>query len=59
MQWNADGLNPKIDEFRKFVRKEKIDVVLVQETKLKPPTKLRPVKITLLLCGGQLATNTP
>ena len=42
MQWNADGLNPKIDELREFVRKEKIDVALVHETKLKPPTKLRP-----------------
>ena len=29
MQWNANGLNPKL---REFVGKEKIDVVLVQET---------------------------
>ena len=42
MQWNADGLNLKIDKLREFFRKEKIDVVLVQKTKLLPPTELRP-----------------
>jgi exonuclease III len=41
MQWNADGLNPKIDELREFVRKQKIHVVLVQETKLLEETKFR------------------
>ena len=42
MQWNAYGINPNFDELRELVRKERIDVFLVQKTKLLPPTELRP-----------------
>ena len=34
LQWNADGLNPKIAELRDFVGSHKIDVAMIQETKL-------------------------
>ena len=34
LQWNAEGLNPKIDELKVFLDKYKIDVALVQESKL-------------------------
>ena len=34
LQWNADGLSPKIAELDEYVHKNKIDVVLIQETKL-------------------------
>ena len=34
LQWNADGLNPKIAELREFVDSNKIDIAMIQETKL-------------------------
>ena len=43
LQWNADGLNPKIAELGEFVKKHQVDVALIQETKLtkdKPTPKL-------------------
>ena len=43
MQWNADGINTKIAELNHFVNEHKIDVVIIQETKLtenKPTPKL-------------------
>ena len=43
MQWNADGINTKIAELNHFVKEHKIDVVIIQESKLtenKPTPKL-------------------
>ena len=40
LQWNADGLNPKMTEFRCFLQEYKIDIALVQETKLLEKFKL-------------------
>jgi len=34
LQWNAEGLNPKISELRCFLDEYKIDVALIQETQL-------------------------
>jgi hypothetical protein len=34
LQWNADGLNPKIAELGEFVKKHRVDVAMIQETKL-------------------------
>ena len=43
MQWNADGINTKIAELNHYVKEHKIDVVIIQESKLtenKPTPKL-------------------
>ena len=45
LQWNADGLRPKINELELRLKKERIDVVLIQETKLTPQRR------TPKLCG--------
>ena len=34
LQWNADGINPKIAELQHFTETNKIDVAMIQETKL-------------------------
>ena len=36
LQWNADGINPKIGELKCFAQKEELDILLIQETKLTP-----------------------
>ena len=33
-QWNAEGMNTKTDELRQFLEKYKIDIALIQESKL-------------------------
>ena len=34
VQWNAEGVNTKMGELREFIKEYKIDVVLIQESKL-------------------------
>ncbi len=34
LQWNADGLSPKVQELRQRLQVGKIDICLIQETKL-------------------------
>ena len=36
LQWNADGLSPKVNELELRLKRERFDIILVQETKLKP-----------------------
>ena len=33
-QWNADGINPKLPEMTSFLSRERIDIALIQESKL-------------------------
>ncbi len=48
-QLNADGLSPKVHELRQRLQLEKIDICLIQETKLAPkdPTPAFPVFSTI------------
>ena len=39
--WNANGLNPKLNELSAFINQNKIDIVLIGETKLNPSTKIK------------------
>ena len=36
MQWNANGINPKVDELRAVLKELEIDICLIQESKLRP-----------------------
>ena len=36
MQWNADAISSKKEEFKNFILENKIDIYLLQETKLTP-----------------------
>ena len=65
LQWNADGLATKVPELQERLKKEDIDVVLIQETKLQPhlrTPKIQGYKIALRsdrrggIKGGGLAT---
>ncbi len=44
LQWNADGRSTKVNELRQRLQLEKIDICLIQETKLtsKDPTPAFP-----------------
>ena len=44
LQWNADGLNNKIIELEEFMKKQKIDIAMIQETKLRKKEKTPYVK---------------
>ena len=34
--WNANSINPKLQEFKEFLARFKVDVALISETHLKP-----------------------
>ena len=59
VQWNAGGLTPKIDELRTFVQKEKIDVVLVQETWLRKKTPTPKIKEFTAVRGDRQNAEFP
>ena len=44
LQWNAEGINTKIDELKYFLQEFKIDVTLIQETKLLEKSKTTVIK---------------
>jgi len=39
LQWNADSLSAKLPELKEYIKKEEIDIFLIQETKLIPKDK--------------------
>ena len=59
LQWNAEGLNPKMTEFKCFLQEYKIDVALVQETKLTPKSATPAVKGYAPVRGDRLGAEFP
>lgn len=41
IQWNCDGIRNKLGEFIEFVHEKEIDIILLQETKLRADHKLK------------------
>ena len=59
LQWNAEGLNPKMTELRCFLQEYKIDVALIQETKLTQKSATPTVKGYASVRGDRKGAEFP
>ena len=39
LSWNANGIKPKMNEFRELIKRYNIDIALINETHLKPGSR--------------------
>tara|TARA_B110001454_G_scaffold192176_1_gene192306 strand:+ start:1042 stop:4992 length:3951 start_codon:yes stop_codon:yes gene_type:complete len=59
LQWNAEGLNPKITELKCFMQDYKIDLALIQETKLMPKSATPIIKGFATVRGDRKGAEFP
>ena len=59
LQWNAEGINTKTNELRTFLEEYKIDVAVIQETKLLPRRNSPDLKGYTVVRGDRIGTENP
>ena len=59
LQWNAEGVNPKMSELRCFMDEYKIDIALIQESKLMPKRNSPVLKGYSVIRGDRIGAEFP
>ena len=59
VQWNAEGINTKTSELRCFLEEYKIDVAVIQESKLMPKRNSPDLKGYSLIRGDRIGAEHP
>ena len=59
LQWNAEGINTKMEELRVFLQDYKIDIAMIQESKLTSPKASPAIKGFALVRGDRKNAEHP